>query len=69
MKKNTLCDFDMLCDSSMLFLCLSNWNIYCRTYFGIHMMFYITQNKQETIKNQKISITEQQFMMGGSTLT
>jgi hypothetical protein len=33
------------------------------------MMFYITQNKQETIKNQKISITEQQFMMGGSTLT
>jgi hypothetical protein len=33
------------------------------------MMFYITQNKQETIKNQNFSITEQQFMMGGSTLT
>jgi hypothetical protein len=33
------------------------------------MMFYITQNKQETIKIQNSLITEQQLMMGGSTLT
>lgn len=57
-EKNTLCDYDMLCASSMLFLCLLYCNIYCRTYFGIPMMFYITQNRQETIKIQNSSITE-----------
>jgi hypothetical protein len=68
-QKHTM-QFCMFCVNFILFLCLYNWNIWCRIYLGIPMMIYITQNKQETKKIQwNYLLVNQQLMVDNCILT